>query len=580
MKKIGNLLPLILSFAVQAVYCQEPVSVQLTVKSTQGLPLHEAVLNKLFLATVTVNTTTSVGKIFMESPSAFEVRNQGTTTSMNSINGKVTNQTTFQYVVRPKELGTFTLGPASVTVNGDVYSSNAVSILVEEQPVERVTLSEPWLEIRVQDENVVMGQTVPLELRFYHLGLSQLTSLEPPKIQGFTLNALEGPFRGSEEIEGAQYDYIEWRGDMVAKELGTFIVGPAHAVYSMKGRERTHIFQLLSDHFSMGMQQYETDSNVVKLTVSALPAHKGQVHAVGNFTHLSASVNQTTAKQGEGIIFVLELDGTEALKDLPHPALTLPTSVTSYESKSSTPAQKNRLVTEQRKLFEYIMQAREPGTITIPAQTFNFYDPKEKQFKKLVSEPITLTITPDAAALKALDQGAPAQATPATEMNAPLGAVFPLYTQGVAEFRPDTGFSDWLFWALVVLILFGIALEWGKYVWQNYRIRNHAYLRSRAAFHKAHKRVLVARKERNARELYSILIDLFADRRGISSAEVLATDITRWLKEAHIPEDILRQWHIYTTQLQGFAFYDASEIPPVDIFTQAEKWLALLEKTV
>lgn len=566
--------------AVQAIYCQEPVSVQLTVKSTQGLPLHEAVLNKPFLASVTVNTTTSVGKIFVESPTAFELRNQGTTTSMNSINGKVTNQTTFQYVVRPKELGTFTLGPASVTVNGDVYSSNAVSIVVEEQPIERVTLSEPWLEIRVKDENVVLGQTVPLELRFYHLGLSQLISLEPPKVDGFLLNELEGPFRGSEEIEGAQYDYIEWRGDMLAKELGTFTIGPAHAIYSMKGRERTHIFQLLSDHFSMGLQQYETDSNVLKLTVSALPAHKGQVHAVGNFTNLSASVNQTTAKQGEGIIFVLELDGNEALKDLSHPALTLPASLTSYESKSSSPVQKNKLVTEQRKSFEYIMQAREPGTITIPAQTFNFYDPKEKQFKKLVSEPITLTITPDDAALKPLDQAASLQTKPSPEMDVPLKEVLPLYTQGVAEFRADTGFSDWLFWALTLLILCGISLEWGKYLWQNYCTRNHAYLRSRAAFHKAHKRLIVARKERNAKELYKIFVDLFADRRGISSTEVLDADIIRWLKEASIPDDTLHQWQMYSTQLQGFAFYDSTEIPPVDIFTQAEKWLALLEKIV
>lgn len=563
------------------VCSQEPINVHLSIKNAQGLPLHEAALNKPFIASVTVNTSTSVGKVFLESPSAFETRNQGTTTSMNSINGVATHQTTFQYVVRPKEVGTFKLGPATVTVGGDLYSSNAVSVIVEEEPVERVTMTEPWLEIRVPDENVVLGQTVPCLLRFYHLGLSQLSTLEPPKVQGFALSALEGPTRGSEEIEGAHYDYIEWRGDMVAKDLGTFTIGPARAVYTMKARERTHIFQLLSDHFAFGMQQYETESNLVKMHVAPLPPHKGTVNGVGTFTHLEALVNQTTAQQGEGIVFTLALDGNAALKDLAHPALKLPASITSYDSKSSIVLNKNQLVSEQRKSFEYIIQARESGTVTIPSQTFTFYDPREKQYKKLVSEPITLTITPDPTATANAQQknasDVPDQAPQTNALHAPM---LPLYTQGTAEFRADSELSDWLFWSLVLLILFGISLQWCAYFWQNYRTRNHAYLRSRAAFHRAQKRLIMARRERNARELHSIFIDLFADRRGIQSTEVLDSDIVLWLQEANIPQDTIKQWSQYNTELQTFAFYDSAQIPPSDIFNQAEKWLALLEKTV
>lgn len=561
------------------VFGQDPVSVQLSIKTGQGLPLHEAALNKPFIATVTINTNTSAGKVFLESPSVFDVRNQGTTTSMNSINGVTSQQTSFQYVVRAKEVGTFTLGPATVTINGDLYSSNAVQIKVEQEPVERVTRTEPWLELRMPEEQIVVGQTIALTLRFYHLGLSQLSSIEPPKIEGFLVSPLVGPTRGSQEIEGALYEYIEWQGDMLAKEVGTFTIGPAHAVYTMKARERTHIFQLLSDHFAFGMQQYETDSNAVKLKVTDLPLHKGEVNAVGTFTQLEASVNQTTAKQGEGIVYTLALDGNAALKELAHPALKLPPSLTSYDSKSTLAQNKNQLVSTQRKSFEYIIQSREPGTLTIPAQTFTFYDPHDKQFKELTSEPITLTIMSDNAANGAQKPAARVD-QPAQLNNAVPAALFPLYAQGSAEFRVDTGFSDFVFWMVILLILLGIAMQWGLYWWRNYKLRNQNYLRSRASFHRAQKRLIMARRERNARELYSIFIDLFADRRGIASSQVLDSDMQVWLKETHIPEDTVRQWQQYSTTLQTYAFFDAAQIPPADIFNQAERWLALFEKTL
>ncbi len=586
-KKIGNFLLVLALCTSFLAFAQDSIEVQIKVKTAQGLPLHEASVHKPFMLTVTIlnyKGGSKDAKVFIDAHDSFEMRSQGTTAHMNSINGVSTHQVSYQYAVRAKSVGTFNLGPAAVTIDGKVYTSEVLKVHVVEEPDERITRTQPWLELIVQDDGpIVVGQTVPLILRFYHLGLSQLASVVPPEVSGFTLGTLEGPFKGSTTLDGASYDSVEWRGDMVAKAAGTFTIKPAHAVYSMKARDRMHIFQLLSDHFSIGMQQYEIDSNSLNLTVNPLPPFKGTVHGVGNFTYIQALVNQTTAKQGEGIVYTLEIGGDTALSDLTHPALLLPDTVTSYESKTSMPTNRYRNPDQQRKLFEYVMQARKPGSLTIPAQTFNFYDPKQQQYKQLTTEPITLTIEADVAAQSksagknpALDQEEPAQAVEDVLDHHHL----PLHAQGSMQYRIDTGLNPLWFWALLCLLLIGLVLQWSRFFWKLYAVRNHDYLRARAAFTRAHKSIAHARRERNAKELYDTFMQLYADRHGKAISGILEADVVTWLAHAQLPPETIKQWKQYITQLQTYVFYDAGQIPSADLFTAAEKWLALLEKTV
>ncbi len=585
MKKIGNFLLVLALCTSFLAFAQDPIEILLKVKTAQGLPLHEASLNKPFMATVTIMNykgSAKNAKVFIEAPDSFEIRNQGTTTHMNSINSVSTHQVSYQYAVRPKSVGTFNLGPAAVTIDGTVYTSEVLKVEVVEEPVERVTRTQPWLELMVQDDGpIVVGQMVPLIIRFYHLGLSQLSSVVPPEVLGFTLGTLEGPFKGSATLDGASYDYIEWHADMVANTAGAATIKPARALYSMKSRDRMHIFQLLSDHFSFGMQQYEIDSNELKLKVNPLPPFKGTVHGVGNFTHLQALVNQTTAKQGEGIVYTLEIGGDTAVRDLAHPELLLPDTVTSYESKTSMPTNRYRNSHEQRKLFEYVIQARKSGSVTIPSQTFNFYDPKEQQYKQLTTEPITLTIEADAAAQsKTMPQKPVLEEEESPQVAEDVSGHLPLSLQTHMQYRIDTGLHPVLFWVLLSLLCAGLALQWSRFFWKLYAARNHTYLRARAAFARARKSIAHARRERNAKELYDTFMQLYADRHGKTVSGILEADVVTWLAHAQLPAETMRQWKQYITLLQTYVFYNAGQIPPADLFTDAEKWLALLEKTV
>nr|MBP6673105.1 BatD family protein [Bacteroidota bacterium] len=51
-------------------------------------------------------------------------------TSMQIINGTVTSSQSYSYVLQPREVGKFTIGPASVEVNGSQYSSNSIEMTV------------------------------------------------------------------------------------------------------------------------------------------------------------------------------------------------------------------------------------------------------------------------------------------------------------------------------------------------------------------------------------------------------------------------------------------------------------------
>jgi hypothetical protein len=72
--------------------------------------------------------------------------------------------------------------------------------------------------------------------------------------------------------------------------------------------------------------------------------------------------------------------------------LALPETFKYYDSKTSINEDLSTAYKGGNKRFEFIVQALQPGTLTIPSQTFSFFDVTSKTYTSLKTEPISLEV--------------------------------------------------------------------------------------------------------------------------------------------------------------------------------------------
>ena len=151
-------------------------------------------------------------------------------------------------------------------------------------------------------------------------------------------------------------------------------------------------------------------SNTVMMEIVDLPPSsskdmsKTSFFPVGDFESAQIALERFTMKTGEAqtLYYTIEGAGNGVLLD--HPALKLPAGLKYYV------AQKKQ-ESETRCVFEYVVQATDPGIMTLPAQEFTYFNPVTYEYRSLKTAPMRLHIgqgrTVHADAQENIDTGEP-----------------------------------------------------------------------------------------------------------------------------------------------------------------------------
>jgi len=118
-------------------------------------------------------------------------------TQMQFINGKVSGSLTFSYILQPSDIGSFTIGAASVTFGGKSYSTSLVNIKVEKGTPQQKAESNGGYSDAELDKNVfivaqanksrvMLGEQITVTYKLYtklNIASPQINKL--PQYQGF-----------------------------------------------------------------------------------------------------------------------------------------------------------------------------------------------------------------------------------------------------------------------------------------------------------------------------------------------------------------------------------------------------------
>ncbi|MCB9080489.1 MAG: protein BatD [Lewinellaceae bacterium] len=365
--------------------------------------------------------------------------------STTVINGQMASEMAFSYSLQPRRVGTFTLGAASIKVNGRTYTSNRLRIEVLAGGVRQEDAKEEYfVRAILSTEEAFIGQQIRLDYKLFTTReIQNYNIVEESDYVGFYAEDIKRPDSRirREIIKGREYYTRVLRSiALYPQQAGKLTIEPAImqlGVVVEDPRRSGGIF------FGNDVRRVPVRTDPVSVTVKPLagtPPASFQ-GGVGQFT-LNSSISRTELSTDDAVSLTLVITGDGDLKRIAPPKLNLPASFEIYEPKVTEvdlgEAESLRI---GQKSFEYLILPKEPGAFTLePA--FTCFSPDSNRFVTLRNNAYTLQVRP----------GTKSNASDQNKQADGLSNLRPLKTAAHLH-RPGSSlqFGQPLFWVLALL---------------------------------------------------------------------------------------------------------------------------------
>ena len=510
-------------------------------------------------------------------------------TSMQFINGNMSQSVSYTYYLTANNEGTFRIEPATVNVNGGKVKSNTLTInVVKGQKAQSGTQQQKsnddagigsnsvFLRVSVNKSSVYRGEALLATYKLYtKVNLVNYSIDKLPALNGFWSQELKMPQQL--ELTTENYNGEMYRVGIVKKVLlfpqqsGTLTIEPMEgscvARIQTQRKRSNNPFDIFNDPFfndplfgSAQDVKVNVKSLPVKITVKDLPqendnAFKG---AVGTF-NLQATTDNDKVKANDAINLKIKISGKGNLKLIDAPEVEVPTDFEKYDPKVSDNTTTSESGVSGSKTFEYLLIPRHEGEYTIDPIKFTYFDLDKKQYVRLHSSEFKITV-------KGISGDASAAQSVATSQNKTdiklLGKDISFIKTGKLITKPATTFYLSGFYYLLIAIPFLALIILIFYIRKRNKLAGDAeYMRSSRATKMAHKRLSVAKKMIDAKkddsfyeEISKALYGYASDKLNINFSEMTKENLRQKLIARNIP-DALTERIITTIDLCELARY-------------------------
>lgn len=368
--------------------------------------------NETFMLTATVKG--NCNKSLQDTPIIRGLENFNTSTASQgggSIeqNNTITPTYNYHYYLTPNLSGNFKIGPATCTIDDEIYESNSVQINVTttEQLKDFFATAEILKNTATQDRNndafkLFVGQKATLLVKVY-INSSQMDSIDNFEIKKPELQNIEiadmptGGITSYNENRGRKnFKVIECQYSLVPLRSGIFEILPLTINYNISKRPQNYGW--VSYFYFPSVPVSLHTNNGIPLGIEVLPI-PDKAQAIGSDFELKLCLEKQNFMPGEPINLILDISGTGDFDKIVHPTLNLPKKIRAYESASGylpLPHQQKNTQFKQCKRFEYTLQTSKTGTHTILPQEFSYFDTNQEKIIIKKSNSTSFFIMPDA----------------------------------------------------------------------------------------------------------------------------------------------------------------------------------------
>jgi hypothetical protein len=353
--------------------------------------------------------------------------NPSTNSSFSMINGKVTQsvQQSYIYLIHASNPGTFTIGPATVSVGGKEYKTNSLQVTVakgsaqqsaqsqgsnparqqgreQNEPIENaadLSKDDVFIKAYSNKTTITEGEQVVVTYKiFTRVPVANLRPNNLATIAGFWSQDLLEDNKVQEQqqeiINGSQYVTAEIKKLALIPLKSGSITIPAMEMELTAQVEKKQKRRSTGDpffdsffndaFFNRSVEQVERKifSNALKINVQALPANGKPVDftgAVGDYS-FTTELDRTELKANEAINLKVTISGSGNIELLEKPTVEFPPDFETYDPKVSSSVNKSAAGISGKKVFEYLIIPRNAGEFRIKPIRFTWFDLKTKTY--------------------------------------------------------------------------------------------------------------------------------------------------------------------------------------------------------
>lgn len=267
-----------------------------------------------------------------------------------------------------------------------------------------------YVRLSIPKREVYVGESVPVDIEVGMRSgfVSSLNGLPKLTEDNFTLNNLSHqPERTERLINGEPFVVFTWRSVLAVVKPGIFSLA-AEVPLTVKIRTRPRGQTLLDDQFGDPFWQnlfgatvpkdIDVKSPAQELKVQELPAQgrPADFHgAIGTFS-VTSDISPVKGEVGDPMTLRMRVTGSGNFDRVDSSMLDHLDQWKTYPPKSSFNTS-DPIGFSGMKTFEQPVIASKPGTQTLPALSFSYFDPNTRHYETAHSAPLSVTVSPSLA---------------------------------------------------------------------------------------------------------------------------------------------------------------------------------------
>jgi hypothetical protein len=391
------------------------------------------------------------------------------------------------------------------------------------------------LRASIDNDHPFVGQQVTYSL--YLLARSNVSSIDKlslPRLDGFWTEDIESPQQLVPEpkiLDGVPYHAF------LLRKRAIFPLRPGKVTIEPSEVEVLTGFGML---FSRGTSK--RTSQPISLDVQPLPQGKPANFDVGNVGQwqLTASADPLTVNVGAPITLRIVASGRGNVRDLRMPRLAPIQGLRAYDATTSDKEKVEQGAVMGTRTVEQLLVPERTGTVEIPTLTMDIFDPAQKQYRTLRTDPIQIRVAPAA--------GGGTASEPVAQNVLSAGGVRPIRLRFTTATLGTPPWSQPWFFPLLALPPFGLALLLGlsgarRMMQIDPNVKRVRLARSAATRRLQGAQALLAKGDSAAfyAEVARALTGYLADKQGVAAAGLTREELAQALQQRGHSEDLTRK---------------------------------------
>ena len=314
------------------------------------------------------------------------------------INGVRTFSKTYSYFLTPEKKGNYTIGQASIEIDGDIYKTLPVKVQVTEAVESSLSPGSPSsvvdddieLSIEISKSNPYLNEPISVEFKLLFnpkINVTNLGEIDNPEFKNFWSQNIKIPRLEikSTSYKGQRYNYVTWKKALLfPQKAGDLELLPLtlDVTIDVPTNRRDFFGNTIYTQTSKKVASRKRIIKVKNFPENGKPESFNG--AVGNFD-ISLNSSKSQLKATESFQLEFKVNGNGNLKLFSLPEIIVPSSLEKYapEYKEKINTSLSGMNGEISNIYTIVPQYQ--GKYPIPPVEFSFFNPKTEKYVTLYS---------------------------------------------------------------------------------------------------------------------------------------------------------------------------------------------------